>query len=126
MQVFATRSNVGWNDDKCRCECKEFINKGVCYKRFIWIQSNCECQCDKSSDVGEYLDYQNCICRKKLVDKLVEECTETVEEVKLAKITSAKEGKNKYKSSSCTLYIMLFSVTFTTNVGIGSYFLYLH
>ena len=98
----------------------------MCYKRFIWIQSNCECQCDKSSDVGEYLDYQNCICRKKLVDKLVEECTETVEEVKLVKITSAKEGKNKYKSSSCTLYIMLFSVTFTTNVGIGSYFLYLH
>ena len=98
----------------------------MCYKRFIWIQSNCECQCDKSSDVGEYLDYQNCKCRKKLVDKLVEECTETVEEVKLAKITSAKEGKNKYKSSSCTLYIMLFSVTFTTNVGIGSYFLYLH
>ena len=98
----------------------------MCYKRFIWIQSNCECQCDKSSDIGEYLDHQNCICRKKLVDKLVEECTETVEEVKLAKITSAKEGKNKYKSSSCTLYIMLFSVTFTTNVGIGSYFLYLH
>ena len=98
----------------------------MCYKRFIWIQINCECQGDKSSDVGEYLDYQNCKCRKKLVDKLVEECTETVEEVKLAKITSAKEGKNKYKSSSCTLYIMLFSVTFTTNVGIGSYFLYLH
>ena len=98
----------------------------MCYKRFIWIQSNCECQCDKSSDVGEYLDYQNYKCRKKLVDKLVEECTETVEEVKLVKITSAKEGKNKYKSSSCTLYIMLFSVTFTTNVGIGSYFLYLH
>ena len=98
----------------------------MCYKRFIWIQSNCECQCDKSSDIGEYLDYQNCICRKKLVDKLVEECTETVEEVKLVKITSANEGKNKYKSSSCTLYIMLFSVTFTTNVGIGSYFLYLH
>ena len=98
----------------------------MCYKRFIWIQSNCECQCDKSSDVGEYLDYQNCKCRKKLVDKLVEECTETVEEVKLVKITSANEGKNKYKSSSCTLYIMLFSVTFTTNVGIGSYFLYLH
>ena len=98
----------------------------MCYKRFIWIQINCECQGDKSSDVGEYLDYQNCKCRKKLVDKLVEECTETVEEVKLATITSAKEGKNKYKSSSCTLYIMLFSVTFTTNVGIGSYFLYLH
>ena len=45
---------------------------------------------DKSCDVGEYLDYENCKCRKKIVDKLVEECTETVEEVKLAKITLAK------------------------------------
>ena len=24
-----------WNDDKCRCECKEFIDKGVFDKRFI-------------------------------------------------------------------------------------------
>ena len=52
----------------------------------------------------EYLDYENCRCRKKLVDKLLEECTETVEEVKLAKITSA-EDENKQKCSSCALYI---------------------
>ena len=24
-----------WNKDKCRCECKELINKGVCDKEFI-------------------------------------------------------------------------------------------
>ena len=24
-----------WNDDKCRCECKELIGKGVCDKGFI-------------------------------------------------------------------------------------------
>ena len=53
---------------------------------------------------------------KKLVDKLVEECTETNYEVKLAKITLA-ENEDKYKYSSCTLYIVLFSVTFTINVG---------
>ena len=34
--------------------------------------SNCECECDKSCDVGEYLDCENCKCRKKLVDELVE------------------------------------------------------
>ena len=38
-------------------------------------------------EVGEYLDYENCKCRKTLVDKLVDECTRTVEEVKIAKIT---------------------------------------
>ena len=26
------------------------------------------------SDVGEYLDYASCKCRKRLIDKLVEEC----------------------------------------------------
>ena len=56
----------------------------------------------------------------------MDECTKHVEEVKRAKITSAKEGKNKHKCSSCTLYIVLFSITFTISIGIGSYFLYLH
>ena len=67
-----------WNDDKCRCECKELINKGG----FVWNISNCECECDKSCDVGEYLDYENGKCRKKLVDKLVQECTKNIDEAK--------------------------------------------
>ena len=49
------------------------INKGKFEKEFILNPSNCECECDKSCDVGEYFDYKNCKCRKKLVDKLVEE-----------------------------------------------------
>ena len=60
-----------------------------------------------------------------LVDKVVEECTQTVKEVKLAKITSA-ENENKHKCSSYTLFIVLFSIVFTINVGIGSCFLYFH
>ena len=54
-------------------------------KGFIWNPSNCECECDKACDVSEYLDYENWKCRKKLVEKLVEEYAETVEEVKLVK-----------------------------------------
>ena len=38
----------------------------------------------------KYLDYKNCKCRKKIVDNSMDECTENVEEVKLAKITSAE------------------------------------
>ena len=53
------------NNDKCRYECKELIDKGICDKGFIWDPINCECECDKSCDVGEYLDYKNCKCRKK-------------------------------------------------------------
>ena len=73
------------------------IGTGICDEGFIWNPSNCECECDKSCNVGEYLDCENCKCGKKLVDKLVEECTENVEEVKLAKITSA-EDENKHKN----------------------------
>ena len=112
-----------WNDDKCRCECKELIDKGVWDKRSIWNPSNRECECDKSCHFGECLDYENCECGKKLVDKLVSECTENVEEVKLTKINSA-EDENKHKCNSCTLYIVLFSIIFIINIGIGSYFLY--
>ena len=41
------------NDDKCRCEYKELIGKGVCDKASIWNPRNCECKCIKSCDVGE-------------------------------------------------------------------------
>ena len=41
-----------WNEDKCRCECKELIDKCVCNKGFIWNSSNCECECNKCCDIG--------------------------------------------------------------------------
>ena len=113
-----------WNDDKCRCECKELINKGVCDKGYAWDPSNCESECDKSCDFGEYLDYENCKCRKRLVDKLVEECGENVDEAKLTEIALAENG-NSYKCRFYTVYIVLFWIYFTINVaGIGAYFIY--
>ena len=48
----------------------------------------------------------------KLVDKLTDECTETIEEVKLAKITSGNENENKH--SLCKVYIVLMIIAFTT------------
>ena len=52
-----------------------------------------------------------------MVDKLVDECDETTDEVKIV-------GENKNKYNSCILYIVLFSIYFTINVGIGAYFVY--
>ena len=68
---------------------------------------------------SEYLDYEN--CRKKLVDKLIDECTKTVEEVKLANITFTKNENSYYKCSSCKVYIVLIIVicTIFTGVTIG-------
>ena len=85
-------SKQRWNEDKCRCECKELIDKGVCSKGFIWNPSNCECECDKSCGIGEYLENKNCKGRKKLVESITDECTETIEEVKLVNITIENEN----------------------------------
>ena len=44
-----------------------------------------------------------------MIDKLVDECTETVEEVKPAIITLAEnDNENSYKCSSCIMYTVLF------------------
>ena len=29
----------------------------------MWNPSTCECECDKYCGNGQYLDYDNCICR---------------------------------------------------------------
>ena len=60
--------------------------------------SNCECECDKSYDVGEYLHCANCKCRKRLVDKLIEECAENINEITLFEWNPI-EHKNKCRSS---------------------------
>ena len=115
-------SKKRWNEDKCTCECKEWIDKGVWSKGFIWNPSNCECECDKSCNIGEYLDYSNCKCRKKLVDPLDEECTKNIEETKLDKKTL---DENKDECNFCIVYralFWIFFIFFIISIGIGIYF----
>ena len=119
LDASVCNNKQNWNNDKCQCECKELIDKGICDKGSIWNPSNYECECDKTCDIGEYLDNENCKCRKRLVDKLIEECNENIEETSLVKINSTK-----CKSNSCILYIVLFSIFFTINIGIATYFVY--
>ena len=59
------------------------IKKGRCGKGFIWNPRDCERKCDKFCDIGEYLGYKNCKCRKRLIEKMVEECTENIDGSKI-------------------------------------------
>ena len=62
--------------------------------------------------------------KKKLVASLIEECTETVEEVKLANITLSK-NEDSYKCNPCIVYIVLLLIFFTIKVsGIVTYYAY--
>ena len=125
LDASVCESRKSWNNAKCRCKCKELIDKRICDKGFIWNLSNCECE--KSCDVGEHLDYINCKCRKRLVDKLIEQCTETAEEAQITGIIlfecNSVEHKNKCKSW-CSIYVILIVIVFTICTGIGTYFIY--
>ena len=44
LDASACNNKQRWNEDKCRCECKELIDKGMYDKGFIWNPSNCECE----------------------------------------------------------------------------------
>ena len=98
------------------------IDKGVYDKEFILSPSNCEGECDKSCSIGEYLDYSNWKCGKKLVDPLVEECTENIDETNLVNITV--ENENNGRCNSYVVYKVLFFIFFIISTGIGIYFVY--
>ena len=68
MQVFVILNNVGMmiNVD---ANVKNWLIKVYAIEDMLGILSKCECECDKSCDVGEYLNYENYKCKKKVVDK---------------------------------------------------------
>ena len=45
----------------------------------MWNPSTCTCECDRSCKTGQYLDYKNCVCRKRIIDDLIEQCTSIVD-----------------------------------------------
>ena len=94
----------------------------MCDKGFIFNPSNCKCECGKCYDIGEYLDYSKCKCRKKFVDPLIEQCAVNFEETKLVNITVGNE--NNGRCNSYVVYKVLFCIFFIISRGIGIYFVY--
>ena len=96
----------GWNENKYSCECKEdLVSKLACYKAYIWNHSACSCECDRYCETGQYLDYKNCVCRKKITDDLIEQCTSIVD-IEIKNNTLSK----KSDESSSNIYFVLFII----------------
>ena len=73
-----------WNSDTCRCDCNEdFAGIISCDKGYTWNPSTFEYQCDMWCKPGQYLDHKNCICKNKLIGRLIEECTSVINETML-------------------------------------------
>ena len=63
----------------------------------MWNPSTCKC--DKYCGTGQYLDYDNCACRKNSIDYLIEQCT-SIADIDLY----------KKKSSKINVYFILFII----------------
>ena len=88
-----------WNSDTCRCECNEdFAGIISCDKRYTWNPSTCACEYDMWCKPGQYLGHKNCVCKIKLVGRLVEECTRVINETMM---------NNKDSGNNNTLYNVL-------------------
>ena len=124
LDAIVCNNKQRWNNEKCICECEELIDKGRCDKELIWNPSNCDCECDKSCDTGQYLDYKNDKCRTKLVDKLVDKCSENINGNEII----YNETLNDYEKvcNSCIIYIVLFVIAFLIIIGISSAYFYIH
>ena len=78
-------------------------------------------------DVGEYLDYKNCKCRKRLADELVERCSKNIDEEKLhlnKMIYNSTLNNYEKICSSCTVYIVLFIIFFMKSISISCAFVF--
>ena len=95
-----------WNSDTCRCDCNEdFAGIISCDKGYTWNPSTCECQCDTWCKPGQYLDHKNCICKNKLIGRVIEECTSIINE------TMINNKDNTANENTITnIFIRLFSV----------------
>ena len=70
----------------------------------MWNPSTCECQCDTWCKQLQYLDHKNCICKNKLIGRVIEECTSVINETMI-------NNKDNTTNNNNNTYLILF-ITF--------------
>ena len=86
-----------WNDDTCRCDCNEdFAGVLSCDKGYTWNSSTCESQCDTLCKPSQYLDHKNCVCKNKLIGRLISECTSVINETMINNKDNITNNNNTY------------------------------
>ena len=70
-----------WNSDTCKCDCnQDFAGIMSCNKGYMWNPGTCACECDMWCKPGQYLDNKKCVCKNKLIGKIISECTSIINE----------------------------------------------
>ena len=83
----------------------------------MWNPSTCACECDKLCEVGQYLDYRQCVCRKKLIDDLIEQCT-TVVDIEISNGTNLLTSKESSSNIYLHLFVTLLIIMLLSSAGV--------
>ena len=112
MSLNETR-NVLWHES-CKCVCK--LNSSVCNNKQIWNGDTCRCDCNEdfagtinctkgytwNPSTCKYLDHKNCVCKSKLVGRVIEECTSVINKTMI--------NNNKDNITNNNTYLVLFII----------------
>ena len=105
MRLNETR-NVLWHES-CKCVCR--LNSSVCNNKQIWNSDTCSCDCNEDFECdmwckpGQYLDYKKCVCKNKLIGKIISECTSFINE-------SMMNNKMSITNDDNDIYFILFII----------------
>ena len=89
-----------WYSDTCRCDCNEdFTGIISCDKGYTWNPRICECQWNMWCKPGQHLEHKKCICKNKLIGRVIEECTSVINETMI---------NNKDNITNDNTYLILF------------------
>ena len=94
-----------WNSDTCKCDCNEdFAGIMTCNKGYTWNPSTCAYECDMWCKPGQYLDYKKCVCKNKLIGRVIAECTNVINETMMNKMRMTNDD------TTTNIFIGLFSI----------------
>ena len=82
-----------WNHDECR----SLDHWSCCKDDYMWNHTTCNCECNKTCKISEYLDTKNCLCKKRLFGKLVLACEHMI-------LNTTETSLNDKKETLFTLF----------------------
>ena len=93
-----------WNSDTCTCYCNDdFLGTMSCKKGYSWNPSTCACECDTWCNQGQYLDNKSCVCKNRLINNIIMQCTSIINETEMY-------NSNNESQSGYNLYLMFFYI----------------
>ena len=89
-----------------------------CDKGYTWNPSTCTCEYDMWCKSGRYLDHKNCVCKYKLVGRIIAECTSAINE------TMINNNNKNVDNNTTFIFISLYSVLLFTVITCFCIFIY--